>query len=105
MLRLLNNDSMGKSLKSPSLVGISQRRNAFLQGRSTLYSCLFDRLGRLTFVRYNRLIQFQIAQRPAGSLSRPQATFVTRPTHAVTHTSRSSATGSIDNFPGRIFLH
>jgi vacuolar-type H+-ATPase subunit H len=27
------------------------------------------------------------------------------PTHAVTHASRSSATGSIDNSPGGFFLH
>jgi hypothetical protein len=27
------------------------------------------------------------------------------PTHAVTRTSRSSATGSIDNYPCGIFLH
>jgi hypothetical protein len=27
------------------------------------------------------------------------------PTHAVTRTSRSSATGSINNSPGGIFLH
>ena len=41
----------------------------------------------------------QIAQPPTGDLCHEA------PTHAVTRTSRSSATGSIDNSPGGFFLH
>jgi hypothetical protein len=40
----------------------------------------------------------------AGSLSRPQAIFVTRlHPRTVARTSRSSAIGSIDNYPGGFF--
>jgi hypothetical protein len=41
----------------------------------------------------------RIAQPPIGDLCHEA------PTHAVTCTSRSSATGSIDNSPGGFFLH
>jgi hypothetical protein len=41
----------------------------------------------------------RIAQPPIGDLCHEA------PTHAVTRTSRSSATGSIDNSPGGFFLH
>ena len=41
----------------------------------------------------------RIAQPPTGDLCHEA------PTHAVTRISRSSATGSIDNSPGGIFLH
>ena len=41
----------------------------------------------------------RIAQPPKGDLCHEA------PTHAVTRTSRSSATGSIDNSPGEFFLH
>src|SRR5262245_24271359 len=41
----------------------------------------------------------RIAQPPRGDLCHEA------PTHAVTRTSRSSATGSIDNSPGGFFLH
>jgi hypothetical protein len=50
--------------------------------------------------------QALLTLRPAGSLSRPTGDPCHEaPTHAVTRTSRSSATGSIDKFPGRFFLH
>ena len=48
---------------------------------------------------FTRVTARRIAQPPIGDLCHEA------PTHAVTRTSRSSATGSIDNSPGGFFLH
>ena len=48
---------------------------------------------------FTRVTARRIAQPPKGDLCHEA------PTHAVTRTSRSSATGSIDNSPGGFFLH
>ena len=62
--------------------------------------------GSASALSLSRPAQASLTLRPAGSLSRPQATFVTRlQPMPVTRTSRSSATGSIDNYPGGFLLH
>src|SRR5262249_14016561 len=62
--------------------------------------------GSASALSLSRPAQASLTLRPAGLLSRPKATFVTRlRTHAVTRTSRSPTAGLIDNSPCGIFLH
>jgi hypothetical protein len=61
--------------------------------------------GSASALSLSRPAQASLTLRPAGLLSRPQATFVTRLQPMRLPESRSSATGSIDNSPGEFFLH
>jgi hypothetical protein len=61
--------------------------------------------GSASALSLSRPAQASLTSRPIGSFQSPTATFVTRlQPLPVTQPSRSSATGSIDNSPGGIFL-
>src|SRR6202040_1297965 len=83
--------------RAGALVDCFPAHEAFPQwqgGRGGIRIVTFEACSGFTHVTGRR-----IAQPPAGALCHEA------PTHAVTRTSRSSATGSIDNSPGGIFLH
>ena len=72
----------------------SKRRLPQMAGGSASALVTFEACSGFTHVTARR-----IAQPPRGDLCHEA------PTHAVTRTSRSSATGPIDNSPGGFFLH